>query len=116
MCMVYFKTGIFFNAFFQNFQSFRKTKTDSYPHSPSEAVVSPGRTLRYEGFSPVASGLEKPLLAGYKRGKRNDLFLAWMTTTVSLKREGEKATLSSYIYPAEVDFPTETSARQLFCF
>ena len=79
-------------------------------------MVSPGRTLRYEGFSPVASGLEKPLLAGYKRGKRNDLFLAWMTTTVSLKREGEKAILSSYIYPAEVDFPTETSARQLFVF
>ena len=46
MRMVYFKTGIFFNAFFQNFQSFRKTKTDSYPRSPSEAVVSPGQTLR----------------------------------------------------------------------
>ena len=61
MRMVYFKTGISFNAFFQNFQSFRKTKTDSYPRSPSEAVVSPGRTVTLRS---VASGLEKPLLAG----------------------------------------------------
>ena len=79
-------------------------------------MVSPGRTLRYEGFSPVASGLEKPLLAGYKRGKRNDLFLAWMTTTVSLKREGEKAILSSYIYPAEVDFPERRPPANFFVF
>ena len=40
------KLEFFLTLFFQNFQSFRKTKTDSYPRSPSEAVVSPGRTLR----------------------------------------------------------------------